>query len=81
MLFTLDIILLLMGLFIIIRENNLIKKVIGLNIFQASVFIFYLIISKAKDGVPPILTLPEADTYNPGLLAAVLNIKSIGSLL
>ena len=55
MLFTLDIILLLMGLFIIIRENNLIKKVIGLNIFQASVFIFYLIISKAKDGVPPIL--------------------------
>tara|TARA_Y100001960_G_scaffold280569_1_gene313543 strand:+ start:1998 stop:2321 length:324 start_codon:yes stop_codon:yes gene_type:complete len=65
MLFTLDIILLLMGLFIIIRENNLIKKVIGLNIFQASVFIFYLIISKAKDGVPPILIDNEVIYSNP----------------
>ncbi|MEC7833148.1 MAG: cation:proton antiporter subunit C [Pseudomonadota bacterium] len=65
MLFTLDIILLLIGLFIIIRENNLIKKVIGLNIFQASVFIFYLIISKTKDGVPPILIDNEAIYSNP----------------
>ena len=43
MIFVLDIVLLLIGLFIIIRETNLIKKVIGLNIFQSSVFIFYLI--------------------------------------
>ena len=46
MLFVLNMILFLLGLFIIIRESNLIKKVIGLNIFQSSVFIFYLIISK-----------------------------------
>ncbi len=65
MLFTLVIILLLIGLFIIIRETNLIKKVIGLNIFQSSVFIFYLIISKAKDGVPPILVGTEMIYSNP----------------
>ena len=38
MIFVLDIVLLLIGLFIIIRETNLIKKVIGLNIFQSAVF-------------------------------------------
>ena len=65
MLFTLDIILLLIGLFIIIRENNLIKKVIGLNIFQASVFIFYLIISKVENGIPPILIGADAIYSNP----------------
>ena len=55
MIFVLNMILFLLGLFIIIRESNLIKKVIGLNIFQSSVFIFYLIISKVDGGVPPIL--------------------------
>ena len=55
MIFVLNMILFLLGLFIIIRESNLIKKVIGLNIFQSSVFIFYLIISKVDGGAPPIL--------------------------
>ena len=55
MIFILNMILFLLGLFIIIRESNLIKKVIGLNIFQSSVFIFYLIISKVDGGVTPIL--------------------------
>ena len=65
MIFILDIILLLIGLFITIRETNLIKKVIGLNIFQSSVFIFYLIISKVKDGIPPILIGTEEIYSNP----------------
>ena len=56
MIYILDISLFIIGLLIIVRETNLIKKVIGLNIFQASVFIFYLIISKVDDGVPPIIT-------------------------
>ena len=65
MIFVLDIVLLLIGLFIIIRETNLIKKVIGLNIFQASVFIFYLIISKVENGIPPILIGADAIYSNP----------------
>jgi len=65
MVFTLNIILLLIGLFIIIREANFIKKVIGLNIFQASVFIFYLIISKVDQGIPPILIDGDHIFSNP----------------
>ena len=57
--------LFLIGLFIIIRETNLIKKVIGLNIFQASVFIFYLIISKVDEGIPPILNQDYTIYSNP----------------
>ena len=52
-------------MFIIIRETNLSKKVIGWNIFQSSVFIFYLIISKVKDGIPPILIGTEEIYSNP----------------
>ena len=65
MIFILNMILFLLGLFIIIRESNLIKKVIGLNIFQSSVFIFYLIISKVDRGVPPILNDYQLIYSNP----------------
>ena len=65
MIFILNMILFLLGLFIIVRESNLIKKVIGLNIFQSSVFIFYLIISKVEGGVPPILNDYQLVYSNP----------------
>ena len=65
MIFILNMTLFLIGLFIMIRETNLIKKVIGLNIFQSSVFIFYLIISKVEDGIPPILTAEYGVYSNP----------------
>ena len=65
MIFILNMTLFLIGLFIIIRETNLIKKVIGLNIFQASVFIFYLIISKVDGGIPPILNQGYTIYSNP----------------
>ena len=65
MIFILNMTLFLIGLFIIIRETNLIKKVIGLNIFQASVFIFYLIISKVDEGIPPILNQGYTIYSNP----------------
>ncbi|MEC9205923.1 MAG: cation:proton antiporter subunit C [Pseudomonadota bacterium] len=81
MLFVLDVILLLIGLFIIIRETNLIKKVIGLNIFQSSVFIFYLIISKVEDGVPPIL-METGDIYSnplPHVLILTAIVVSIAT--
>ena len=65
MIFILNMTLFLIGLFIMVRETNLIKKVIGLNIFQSSVFIFYLIISKVEDGIPPILTTVYGVYSNP----------------
>ena len=37
------IVLMMTGLYIVIAKGNLVKKVVGLNIFQTSVFMFYVL--------------------------------------
>ena len=49
------IILMLSGLFIVVSRGNLIKKIVGLNMFQTSVFMFYISIGKISGGTAPIL--------------------------
>mgnify|MGYP003316272915 CR=1 FL=1 len=51
------IILMLSGLFIVVSRGNLIKKIVGLNIFQTSVFMFYISIGKVSGGTAPIFPL------------------------
>ena len=54
------------GLFIVISQNNLVKKLVGLAIFQTSVFIFYISVGKMAGGTAPILTdAPETLYSNP----------------
>lgn len=43
------------GLFIVISQNNLVKKLVGLAIFQTSVFLFYISVGKMGGGTAPIL--------------------------
>lgn len=50
------IVLMMMGFYMVISKHNLIKKIIGLNIFQVSVFVFYISMGKIKGGTAPILT-------------------------
>ncbi|MBO6950147.1 MAG: cation:proton antiporter subunit C, partial [Rhodospirillales bacterium] len=40
---------------IVIAHENLIKKIVGLNVFQVSVFVFYISMAKIKGGTAPIL--------------------------
>lgn len=42
------------GLFIVVSRGNLLKKVVGLNLFQTAVFMFYISIGKITGGTPPI---------------------------
>jgi multicomponent Na+:H+ antiporter subunit C len=49
------IVLMMTGFYIVIAASNLIKKIIGLNIFQTSVFIVYISIGKIRGGAAPIL--------------------------
>ncbi len=49
------VVLMMTGFYIVIAQANLIKKVVGLNIFQVSVFVFYISMSKIKGGTAPIL--------------------------
>lgn len=48
------IILMMTGLYTVVARGNLVKKVVGLNLFQTSVFIFYITIGKVAGGTAPI---------------------------
>ena len=47
--------LMMTGFYVVIARGNLVKKIIGLNIFQTSVFIFYISVGKVRGGTAPIL--------------------------
>ena len=44
------------GLYIVLAQHNLVKKIVGLNVFQVSVFLFYITMGKVSGGTAPILT-------------------------
>ena len=48
-------VLMMMGLYIVIAHGNLIKKIVGLNVFQVSVFLLYITMAKVEGGTAPIL--------------------------
>ena len=50
------IVLMMVGLYIVISRGNLVKKIIGLNIFQVSVFFLYISIGTVKGGAAPIIS-------------------------
>jgi len=49
-------ILLLIGLYGMIAKNNLMKKVIGMSIFQTAIILFYVSIGEKKGATIPILS-------------------------
>jgi len=57
--------LMMAGFYVVMASPNLVKKVMGLGIFQASVFLLYIAIGKAANGTAPILTETEAAYSNP----------------
>ena len=59
------VILMMIGLYIVIAHGNLIKKLIGLTIFQTSVFIFYISMAKVDGGTAPILADGITQYSNP----------------
>lgn len=48
------IVLMMAGFYIVIAHGNLVKKIVGLNVFQTSVFIFYISLAKVDEGTAPI---------------------------
>lgn len=48
-------VLLMIGFYIVIAKLNLIKKLIGLSIFQSAVFLLYITMGKVDGGTAPIL--------------------------
>jgi len=55
--------LMVAGLFIIIARGNLIKKLVGLSIFQTSVYLLYIVPGKLVGGTAPIIS-PQYTVYS-----------------
>ena len=47
--------LMMVGFYTVVARGNLVKKIVGLNIFQTSVFLLYISIGKVTGGTAPIL--------------------------
>ena len=61
------VVLMMAGLYILIARYNLVKKMIGLGVFQTSIFYLYITIGKVDGGTAPILIedAPNALYSNP----------------
>ncbi len=87
--------LMMIGLFAIIGKNNLVKKIVGMNIFQTAIILFYVSISVKKGATIPILehahgaethVVHAVDYMNPlphvlMLTAIVVGVATLGVAL
>ena len=73
------IILMMTGLYVVFASRNLIKKLVGLSIFQTSVFLLYITIGKVSGGQPPIVESHGSDYGNLEipLVASISEIDSV----
>jgi multicomponent Na+:H+ antiporter subunit C len=67
--------LMVAGLFIVVARGNLIKKLVGLGIFQTSVYLLYIVPGKVIGGTAPIIS--EAFTVYSNPLPHVLILTAI----
>ncbi len=58
------IILMMLGFYAVIARGNMVKKMVGLNIFQTSVFMLYISVGKIDGGTAPILTGDPTSVYS-----------------
>lgn len=69
------VVLMMAGLYIMIARYNLIKKMIGLGVFQTSIFYLYITMGKVRGGTAPILA--EGDYVYSNPLPHVLILTAI----
>ena len=70
------VILFVIGLYTVMSRTNLIKKMIGLSLFQISVFLFYITLGKIEGGTAPIL-IDKPDVMYSNPLPHVLILTAI----
>ncbi len=73
-----SVILFSIGCYMILSQSNLVKKVIGINIMESAIFLFFVAIGNIRGGLPPVLSHyqsgpdPQAVYINPLPSALVL---------
>jgi len=69
--------LMMIGLYIVIARDNLVKKMMGLSIFQVSVIMFYVSMAKVRGGTAPIIPEGGGDVLYSNPLPHVLMLTAI----
>lgn len=70
-------ILLMTGLYAVISRANLVKKLIGMSIFQSAVFLLYISMDKVEGGTAPIIQSNAPDQLYSNPLPQVLILTAI----
>ena len=71
------IVMMMTGLYIVMSRENLIKKMMGLNIFQVSVILFYISMGKVEGGTAPIIVEGAEKVLYSNPLPQVLMLTAI----
>ena len=80
--YVITVFLMVAGLYVVVARSNLIKKLVGLSIFQTSVYLLYLEPAKILGGTPPILD-PNFTVYSnplPHVLILTAIVVGVGTL-
>jgi multicomponent Na+:H+ antiporter subunit C len=70
-------VLLMIGFYAVVAKVNLIKKLIGVSLFQSAVFLLYITMSKVTGGTSPILQEAMIDPVFSNPLPQVLILTAI----
>ena len=70
-------VLLMVGFYAVIARPNMIKKLLGLSIFQAAVFLLYITMDKVEGGTAPIIQKGMEDAIFSNPLPQVLILTAI----
>lgn len=70
-------VLLMIGFYAIIARGNLVKKLLGLSIFQSAVFLMYITMNKVEGGTAPIVQYGVPDQIFSNPLPQVLILTAI----
>jgi multicomponent Na+:H+ antiporter subunit C len=70
-------VLLMIGFYAVVAKVNLIKKLIGLSIFQSAVFLLYITMGKVSGGTAPIFQDGVSDQLFSNPLPQVLILTAI----
>lgn len=71
------VVLMMIGLYMAISRGNLVKKVMGMSVFQASVILLYVSMGKVAGGTAPILIEGASDIIYSNPLPHVLMLTAI----
>lgn len=70
-------VLLMIGMYAVMSRPNLIKKLLGMAIFQSAVFLLYITMDKVEGGTAPILQEGVTDAVYSNPLPQVLILTAI----